>query len=54
MAEEKQTPENIDDTLSHDDTSVLRYVLEHTRGAAPVSVYNQSEMFDFDEDEAVE
>jgi hypothetical protein len=52
MAEEKQT-ENIDDTLSHDDTSVLRYVLEHTRGATPVSVYNQSEMFD-DEDEAVE
>ncbi len=51
MAEEKQT-ENIDDTLNHDDTSALRFVLEHTRGATPVSVYNQSEIFA--EDEAVE
>lgn len=52
MAEEKQT-ENIDDTLNHDDTSALRYVLEHTRGSTPVSVYNQGEMFTLD-DEAVE
>ncbi|MGB4768695.1 MAG: hypothetical protein WBP22_05570 [Candidatus Saccharimonas sp.] len=51
MAEEK--PTQIDDTLNHDDTSVLRYVLEHTRGATPVSVYNQAQIFD-DEDEAVE
>lgn len=52
MAEEKQTPQ-IDDTLSREDTSVLRYVLEHTRGATPVSVYDQAQIFD-DEDEAVE
>ena len=45
MAEEKETPElTIDDTLSADDTDVLRAVLEdsHTRGITPVSVYNQS------------
>ena len=50
MAEEKQTPE-IDDTLSRDDTDTLRYVIEHTRGATAVSLYNQAEIFD---DEIVE
>ena len=48
MAEEKQTPE-IDDTLNHDDTSALRYVLEHTRGASAVSMYNQDPIFDDEE-----
>lgn len=47
MAEEKQTLE-IDDTLSPDDTDVLRFVLENTRGTSPVSVYNQA---DFSDDE---
>lgn len=45
MAEEKQTLE-IDDTLSPDDTDVLRFVLENTRGTKPVSVYNQSDFLD--------
>ncbi len=49
MAEEKPTPQ-INDTLSHDDTSVLRYVLEHTKGATPVSLYNQAEIFAEDEE----
>jgi hypothetical protein len=49
MAEEKQTLE-IDDTLSPDDTDVLRAVLMSTRGIAPVAVYNQSQ-FDTSADE---
>ena len=51
MAEEKQT-EIINDTLTQDDTDMLRAVLqsEHTRGIAPVSLYNQSEVLGFDED----
>jgi hypothetical protein len=49
MAEEKQTFD-IDDTLTADDTDVLRYVLENTRGIAPVALYNQA---DFTDDEAV-
>ena len=48
MAEEKQTPE-IDDTLSHDDTSMLRYVLMHTRGASAVSMYDPEPVFDDEE-----
>ncbi len=48
MAEEKQTlqPENIDDTLTFDDMSMLREVLQdtHSRGITPVSVYKQDEM----------
>lgn len=51
MAEEKPTSQ-IDDTLSREDTSVLRYVLEHTRGATPVSVYDQAEIFPEDEEVA--
>lgn len=46
MAEEKQTPiidDEIRDTLTADDTDVLRYVLKNTRGIAPVSVYNQAD-----------
>jgi hypothetical protein len=42
MAEEKQTFE-IDDTISPDDTDVLRFVLENTRGSSPVSVYRQAD-----------
>ncbi len=48
MAEEKQTPE-INDMITQDDTDVLRFVLENTRGTAPVSVYRQ---VDFSDDEA--
>ena len=48
MAEEKQTPANtvVNDTLSPDDESVLRQVLEdsHSRGITPVSVYKQDEL----------
>ncbi len=48
MAEEKQTvqPEIIDDTLTADDMSALRDVLqdEHSRGMTPVSVYKQDEI----------
>ena len=48
MAEEKQTvqPEIIDDTLTADDMSALREVLqdEHSRGMTPVSVYKQDEI----------
>ncbi|MGB4957006.1 MAG: hypothetical protein WBO49_00995 [Candidatus Saccharimonas sp.] len=48
MAEEKQTPANtvVNDTLSLDDESVLRQVLEdsHSRGITPVSVYKQDEL----------
>ncbi len=52
MAEEKQT--QIDDTLTQDDTDMLRAVLlsAHSRGIAPVSVYNQSEVLAFDEEAA--
>lgn len=43
MAEEKQiiVDDYIDDTLSQDDTDVLRQVLqsEHSRGISPVSTY---------------
>ena len=55
MAEEKQTPrvEPVDDTLTADDQSVLRQVLEdaHSRGITPVSVYKQDELVydDFEE-----
>ena len=44
MAEEKQTP-YIDDTLTQDDTDMLREVLmsEHARGIAPVSIYREAE-----------
>ncbi len=56
MAEEKQIAEEemVDDTLSQDDTDVLREVLEseHSRGITPVSLYNQSEALDFDGEEA--
>lgn len=53
MAEEKQT-EIIDDSLTQDDTDMLRAVLqsEHTRGIAPVSLYNQSEVLAFDDETA--
>lgn len=48
MAEEKQTPEPIEvnDTLTSDDISVLREVLEdtHSRGITPVSIYKQDEL----------
>ena len=47
MAEEKQTQvEQIRDTLTSDDMSVLREVLEdaHSRGITPVSVYNQADI----------
>jgi hypothetical protein len=47
MAEEKQTFE-IDDTISPDDTDVLRFVLENTRGSSPVSVYRQADFNDDD------
>jgi hypothetical protein len=47
MAEEKQTLA-IDDTLSPDDTDVLRFVLENTRGSTPVSMYNQADFTDDD------
>ena len=42
MAEEKQT-EYIEDTLTQDDTDMLRAVLqsEHARGISPVSTYHQ-------------
>jgi hypothetical protein len=42
MAEEKQT-DYIDDTLTQDDTDVLREVLEseHARGISPVSTYSE-------------
>jgi len=42
MAEEKQT-DFIEDTLTQDDTDVLRAVLEseHARGISPVSTYSQ-------------
>lgn len=45
MAEEKQTFQEIDDTLNRDDIDMLRAVLEdsHSRGITPVSVYNQSD-----------
>jgi hypothetical protein len=51
MAEEKQT-ELIDDTLSADDMDVLREVLEsdHTRGIAPVSLFNQADVLAIDSD----
>ena len=44
MAEEKQTP-YIENTLTQDDTDVLRMVLEseHARGISPVSIYRQSD-----------
>lgn len=44
MAEEKQTPE-IKDTLTEDDMHMLRVVLQdsHSRGVAPVSLYNPAE-----------
>lgn len=42
MAESTPTPEQIDDTLNQEDTDVLRYVLETTRGVSAVSLYNQS------------
>ena len=48
MAEEKQTPDAqpINDSLTADDQSVLRQVLEdsHSRGITPVSVYKQDEL----------
>lgn len=48
MAEEKQTPAQtpIRDTLTSDDMTVLREVLEdtHSRGITPVSVYKQDEL----------
>ena len=48
MAEEKQTPiiQPIDDSLTADDESVLRQVLEdsHSRGITPVSIYKQDEL----------
>jgi len=45
MAEEKQT-EYISDTLTQDDTDMLREVLmsEHARGIAPVSLYHQGDL----------
>lgn len=45
MAEEKQT-NYIEDTLTQDDTDVLRAVLqsEHARGIAPVSMYHQGDL----------
>ncbi len=52
MAEEKQTlqPEDIDDTLTFDDMSMLREVLQdtHSRGITPVSVYKQDEIIQDD------
>lgn len=49
MAEEKQTQETeqIKDTMSVDDTDMLREVLQdaHSRGIVPVSIYRQE---DFD------
>ncbi|HRC28219.1 MAG TPA: hypothetical protein PKV96_02415 [Candidatus Saccharimonas sp.] len=48
MAEETQTPELVDE-FSLDDASALQYVLEHVRGATPVSVYNQAEFLSDDE-----
>ncbi len=47
MAEEKQTSE-INDMITQDDTDVLRFVLENTRGATPVSVYRQADFSDDD------
>lgn len=48
MAEEKPTlnVEPINDSLTADDESVLRQVLEdsHSRGITPVSVYKQDEL----------
>lgn len=47
MAEEKQTPNNeqLSDTLTSDDTDMLREVLQdsHSRGISPVSVYRQAD-----------
>jgi hypothetical protein len=45
MAEEKQT-EYIEDTLTQDDTDMLRAVLqsEHARGISPVSTYRQGDL----------
>ena len=43
MAEEKETFDEIDDTLGSDDTDALRYVLENTRGIAPVALYRQAD-----------
>lgn len=47
MAEEKQTPTNepLNDTLTSDDTDMLRRVLQdsHSRGISPVSVYRQAD-----------
>lgn len=47
MAEEKQTPETeeVKDTMSMDDTDMLREVLEdsHSRGIVPVSIYRESD-----------
>lgn len=53
MAEEKQI-DTIDDTLSQDDTDVLRQVLqsEHCRGIGPVSVYQQVEFENFEDEPA--
>ena len=50
MIEETQTTE-FDDTLTLDDTDVLRAVLEdsHSRGIMPVSVYNQADFLAEDE-----
>lgn len=47
MAKERQTFQEIDDTLTRDDIDMLRAVLEdeHSRGMTPVSVYRQQ---DFD------
>lgn len=47
MAEEKQTPElePVNDTMSMDDTDMLREVLQdsHSHGIVPVSIYNESD-----------
>lgn len=47
MAEEKQTQinETVNDTLTSDDTDMLRRVLQdaHSRGISPVSVYRQAD-----------
>lgn len=51
MTEEKPTPQEEDvDVYTMDDATALRFVLQHVRGSAPVSVYNQSEyLIDTDE-----
>jgi hypothetical protein len=42
MAEETINTETSEE-FTMDDASALQYVLEHVRGAAPASVYNQAE-----------